>query len=56
MNYLIRAPTAIELDALRERVVKCFEGAATVTGCKVNIEVGILVKELRNDFSLGVRI
>lgn len=33
----IRCTSAVELDILRERVVKCMEGAALATGCAVEV-------------------
>jgi amidohydrolase len=38
VDYYIRSPTMATLKPLTERVVKCFEAAATATGCKVNFE------------------
>ncbi|KAJ7202799.1 hypothetical protein GGX14DRAFT_652879 [Mycena pura] len=37
MVWNIRAPTKADLEGLRARVVKCFEGAAIATGCTANI-------------------
>ncbi|EKM61617.1 uncharacterized protein PHACADRAFT_135410 [Phanerochaete carnosa HHB-10118-sp] len=36
MVWNIRAPTKQDLGDLRERVLKCFQGAATATGCSLN--------------------
>ncbi|KAL4883997.1 hypothetical protein BJY04DRAFT_20206 [Aspergillus karnatakaensis] len=41
VNYSIRSPTVETLKPLTERVVKCFEAAATATGCKVEFEWGL---------------
>jgi amidohydrolase len=38
VDYYIRSPTKKSLKPLTERVVKCFEAAATATGCKVEYE------------------
>lgn len=35
VDYYIRSPTVKTLKPLTEKVVKCFEAAATATGCKV---------------------
>lgn len=35
LDYNVRASTLKETKELQERVVKCFEGAAIATGCKV---------------------
>jgi amidohydrolase len=38
VDYYIRSPTKKTLKPLTERVVQCFEAAATATGCKVEYE------------------
>ncbi|KAJ5715575.1 uncharacterized protein N7483_012756 [Penicillium malachiteum] len=38
VQYYIRSPTKKTLKPLTERVVKCFEAAATATGCTVEFE------------------
>ncbi|WP_069811858.1 amidohydrolase [Streptomyces sp. TP-A0874] len=35
LEWEVRAPTAPELTELKERVLACFRGAATATGCEV---------------------
>ena len=35
MQFYIRAPTMGELELLKGKMVKCFEAAATATGCEV---------------------
>ncbi|XP_060068349.1 peptidase M20 domain-containing protein 2-like isoform X2 [Ylistrum balloti] len=35
LEYYIRAPNKAELHMLREKIMNCFESAATATGCKV---------------------
>ena len=37
VSYNIRAPTSTELETLVEKVTKCFEAAATATGCQIEI-------------------
>lgn len=39
---------------LKKKVTAIFEGAATQTGCEVEINGSDLVKEMRNDVSLAV--
>jgi len=36
-RFMVRAPTVEELDALRPRVVRCFEAGALATGCTLQI-------------------
>ena len=38
LYYNIRAPSVAELKQLKEKVVACFEAAATATGCTVEIK------------------
>jgi amidohydrolase len=38
VDYYIRSPTIKSLKPLTEKVVKCFEAAATATGCKVDFD------------------
>ncbi|KAL4803265.1 hypothetical protein BDV18DRAFT_145508 [Aspergillus unguis] len=40
VDYYIRSPTTATLKPLTERVVKCFEAAASATGCQVEFEWG----------------
>lgn len=54
MDYLVRAPTAADLEVVAGKINGCFQGAALQTGCKVNIEREILMFELRNDKALAV--
>ena len=39
MQFYIRAPTLGELTFMNKKIVKCFEAAATSTGCQVNDEI-----------------
>ena len=38
LHYYIRSPETKSLNVLTDKVIKCFEGAATATGCKVEFE------------------
>ncbi len=38
LKYYIRAPTTRELNEFKVKVLNCFTGAATATGCSVSIE------------------
>ncbi|GKZ86265.1 hypothetical protein AnigIFM56816_001317 [Aspergillus niger] len=40
VDYCMRASSVKSLDSLRKNVTKCFEAAATATGCKVDFEWG----------------
>jgi metal-dependent amidase/aminoacylase/carboxypeptidase family protein len=53
---MIRGQTLKEVEKTTERVLKCFEGAATVTGCEIKTEVNHVLAELRNEPSLGVSV
>lgn len=49
-SWYVRADTRRRLDELLPRVVACFDGAATATGCSVEVEyVGHIYDELRSD-------
>ena len=37
LQYYVRAPTIVELNELKEKVIACFNGAAQATGCTVKI-------------------
>lgn len=39
LEYYIRSPTLKSADALKDRAMKCFEGAAMQTGCEVAYQV-----------------
>lgn len=47
MKWCIRAPTSLELDVLRERIVNCFKAAALATGCKLSLSIGRAALDLR---------
>ena len=40
LQYYVRAPKMAELLVLKEKIIKCFEGAAQATGCQVSFFVG----------------
>jgi amidohydrolase len=39
LNYVVRSNTKKEAAVLKDRVVKCFEGAAIATGCECEVEL-----------------
>ncbi|KAF3405620.1 Peptidase M20 domain-containing protein 2 [Talaromyces pinophilus] len=49
LHYYIRSPDTKSLNTLTDRVFKCFEGAATATGCKVEFEWINNYQELKNN-------
>ncbi|KAL2803129.1 hypothetical protein BJX63DRAFT_412971 [Aspergillus granulosus] len=49
VDYYIRSPTVKTLKPLTEKVVKCFESAATATGCKVDFEWGPSYADLKTN-------
>ncbi|KAL4905274.1 hypothetical protein BDW74DRAFT_153340 [Aspergillus multicolor] len=49
VDYYIRSPTLATLKPLTERVVKCFEAAATATGCKVKFEWGLSYADVKSN-------
>ncbi|KAJ5698513.1 hypothetical protein N7462_000518 [Penicillium macrosclerotiorum] len=49
VDYYIRSPTKKSLKTLTEKVVKCFEAAATATGCKVEFDWGISYDDLKSN-------
>lgn len=53
MRWLVRAPTSEEAEALSERLVNCIKAAALATACEPDIRVGHLLKDLRNNLTLG---
>ncbi|KAJ5160410.1 uncharacterized protein N7482_007414 [Penicillium canariense] len=52
VDYYIRSPTKQSLKTLTERVVKCFEAAATATGCKVEFDWGISYDDLKSNIPI----
>ncbi|KAN0094687.1 hypothetical protein V8E55_002974 [Tylopilus felleus] len=53
MNWYVRAPTTKEMLETAARVKKCFEAAATATGCTVNISYESVRNELVQNEVLG---
>ncbi|KAL4862826.1 hypothetical protein BDV12DRAFT_206975 [Aspergillus spectabilis] len=49
VDYYIRSPTLKTLKPLTEKIIKCFESAATATGCKVDFEWGPSYADLRTN-------
>ncbi|KAJ5740752.1 hypothetical protein N7493_000624 [Penicillium malachiteum] len=49
VDYYIRSPTKKTLKPLTERVIKCFEAAATATGCKVDFKWGPSYDDLKSN-------
>ncbi|KAJ5379213.1 hypothetical protein N7509_012332 [Penicillium cosmopolitanum] len=49
VDYYIRSPTTKTLKPLTEKVIKCFEAAATATGCKVDYTWGISYADLKTN-------
>lgn len=47
LEFTVRSATRRGLDGLYARVVKCFEGAAAMTGCEVRVEEGMRYADLR---------
>lgn len=43
LETYIRAPTLQEVDTLTDKVVRCYEAAATATDCEVNVDKDELV-------------
>ncbi|KAJ5249030.1 hypothetical protein N7468_000481 [Penicillium chermesinum] len=52
VDYYIRSPTKKSLKSLTEKVVKCFEAAATATGCKVEFNWGISYDDLKSNMPI----
>lgn len=51
--FNVRAPTVTQLKELVIRVNKCFEAAATATGCKMEIKQQPIYKDVANNSSLA---
>ncbi|KAL4898663.1 hypothetical protein BDV59DRAFT_190320 [Aspergillus ambiguus] len=49
VDYYIRSPSLKTLKPLTEKVIKCFEAAATATGCKVEFDWGISYADLKTN-------
>jgi len=53
MRWLVRAPSAKEVEILRERVMACFRAAAEATGCKVEFKQRDIMYDLRQNSVLA---
>jgi len=49
LDYLVRAPTIVEVEVLCERVKACFEAAALASGCRLEYTPGIAMYDLRQN-------
>ncbi|KAE8137174.1 hypothetical protein BDV38DRAFT_283286 [Aspergillus pseudotamarii] len=49
VDYYIRSPSLKTLKPLTEKVIKCFEAAATATGCQVEFDWGISYADLKTN-------
>ncbi|KAL3481766.1 hypothetical protein BJX99DRAFT_270089 [Aspergillus californicus] len=49
VDYYIRSPTVKTLKPLTEKIIRCFESAATATGCKVDFEWGPSYADLKTN-------
>ncbi|KAI9933992.1 hypothetical protein MW887_005064 [Aspergillus wentii] len=47
LDYYIRSDTVKTLKPLTAKVIKCFEAAATATGCKVELDWGVSYTDLK---------
>ena len=52
LEYYVRAPTARELAALKEKTMAVFRGAGQAAGCKVDIESGTCYSNLISNTDL----
>lgn len=53
MQWLVRAPTTLEMEDTRRRVTACFEAAALASGCKVQITITSTLNEITQNKALG---
>ncbi|CDO72031.1 hypothetical protein BN946_scf184943.g66 [Trametes cinnabarina] len=53
LRYIVRAANWVELEALRDRVIACFDAAALATSCKIEVKLSAGYFELRNNDVLG---
>ncbi|KAG8835071.1 hypothetical protein FRC17_005424 [Serendipita sp. 399] len=49
MKWYVRAPSAAEVEVLKERVINCFKAAALSTGCKMELRMGETMFDLRQN-------
>ncbi|XP_013403765.1 peptidase M20 domain-containing protein 2 [Lingula anatina] len=38
LEFMVRGPTVVEVEELKKKAIQCFEAAATMTGCTVELE------------------
>ncbi|PVF97124.1 hypothetical protein CPB86DRAFT_466426 [Serendipita vermifera] len=53
MKWYVRASSAAELEIFREGVLNCFKAAAQATGCRVEINIGEIMYDLRQNATLA---
>ncbi|KAG5641428.1 hypothetical protein DXG03_005244 [Asterophora parasitica] len=53
LTYIVRAPNKAELEQLAKRVVSCFHGAASSSGCVVRVEMIPPYLDLRQNAGLA---
>ncbi|KAG1888289.1 hypothetical protein F4604DRAFT_1716678 [Suillus subluteus] len=53
MQWIVRAPTTLEMEDTKRRVTACFEAAALASGCKVQITVISTLNEITQNETLG---
>ncbi|KAG2742950.1 hypothetical protein P692DRAFT_20785328, partial [Suillus brevipes Sb2] len=56
MQWLVRAPTTLEMEDTRRRVTACFEAAALASGCKVQITITSTLNEITQNKALGAEL
>ncbi|KAJ5086461.1 hypothetical protein NUU61_007768 [Penicillium alfredii] len=52
VDYYIRSPTVKSLKPLTEKVIKCFEAAATATGCTLEFDWGPSYADLKSNWPI----
>ncbi|KAG2130914.1 hypothetical protein DEU56DRAFT_872268 [Suillus clintonianus] len=52
-RWLVRAPTTLETEDTRKRVISCLEAAALASGCKVQLMIKPTPNEIRQNKALG---
>ncbi|KAJ5783215.1 hypothetical protein N7457_004989 [Penicillium paradoxum] len=55
IDYYIRSPTRKSLKVLTDKVINCFEAAATATGCKLELEWGVSYDDMKSNNPLCER-
>lgn len=49
MRWLVRAPSAAQVEVLQERVINCFKGAAQASDCRLEINMTETMYDLRQN-------